>query len=216
MNLHQATARWQQKQARAIRNTYRDAWKTGRNAYRSEQHPPNTQHRPAKPPPARPAALPERQALAPALNSLARMGAELVLLVPTAAQIAVAGSMAAAMLLAIKAWIKTNAYRLAGAASVAWAGEQHGYTQAADADGLLLAWQLDGAAHHCDDCLALAGLPAMPLEQWPTMPGDGATECGAGCKCSMTAVAAETPVLSAVQQGALARVAAQQPEPIAA
>lgn len=214
MILHHAVAEWQKRQAHAISQAYDRAYRDGQQNYRRDNTNPAPHTATGQPPPAVPPAQPKLQALSPALNSLARMGAEMALLVPTTAQIATAGSVAAATVALLQAYLARNAYRLAGAASVAWAGEQHGYVQAADADGLLLEWELDAGAHHCDDCPALAGLPPMPLAQWPTLPGDGATQCAAGCKCSMRAVSAPRPVLTADQHQALQRVAARHAPPV--
>jgi hypothetical protein len=145
------------------------------------------------------------------------MGAQIAALLPTAAQLAVGGSIAAAVLLAVKAFLKTNGWLLAAGASVAWAGEQAGYAEAAAADGLLLSWELDPRAHHCETCPKLAALPPMPLDQWPTLPGAGGTECEQGCRCSLRAVpAARPPSLTADQHELLARIGARSPVLVAA
>ncbi|HET8909711.1 MAG TPA: hypothetical protein VFN11_22375, partial [Ktedonobacterales bacterium] len=52
-------------------------------------------------------------------------------------------------------------------------------------------WDLEPAAKHCGDCPALAdGSPYTPPgsgtgHELTATPGDGTTECGAGCKCSL-------------------------------
>lgn len=214
MTPQEASQRWQQQQAQTLRKSYRAGWETGRANYRSEKAtPPATTA--AVPPPSQPPSQAMLRALGPALVSLASMGTAIATIVPTAAQIATAGGFLAAIPLAVTDYLASNAYRLAGGASAAWAGEQHGYVQAAAADGLLLDWELDAGANHCADCPALANLPPMALDQWPTLPGDGATACGAGCKCSMRAVAAPPPVLTAEQHEMLSRIGNVQPALIA-
>jgi hypothetical protein len=94
-----------------------------------------------------------------------------------------AGSVASA----VRDWVINNAYRLDGADSVVWAGEQAGYGEAADADGQLLGWDDTGDASECGDCHELANMPPQPLSEWPCTPGDGATECNIGCRCELTA-----------------------------
>lgn len=211
----QASAAWQQRQAKTLKQTYTAGWKTGVRNYQSQHAtPPATAAATAAP--TVPAAAPMQQALTPALTSLARMGAQLAIIVPTVVQLAAAGTAIAAIALAAREWLQANAYLLAGGVSAAWAGEQHGYAQAANADGLLLDWELDPRAEHCSDCPALAALPPLPLGVWPTLPGDGATECATGCKCSMRAVAADAPVLTAEQEQTLLRVASKRPALVAA
>jgi hypothetical protein len=214
----QAATRWQSRQARLLKATYLKGWQAGVRNFRSQQ-PASTRQRgatPAAPALATPPTATMSQALSPALTSLARMGAQLAVIVPTAAQLAVAGTVAAATLLAVKEFLKTSGWLLAAGVSVAWAGEQAGYAHAADANGFLLRWQLDPRAEHCDDCPLLAMLPPLPLAMWPTFPGDGATECNVGCKCSLQAVTAEIPVLTAEQQELLSRIGNRQPVLIAA
>lgn len=140
------------------------------------------------------------KALGPALVGLARIAAQIALVPAGAAQTAV-----------LVEFLKASAYRLALGASVAWTGEQAGYSEASNASGLLLKWQLDGGSKHCADCPALAQLPPMALSQWPTMPGDGGTECAQGCKCSMSAVDASPPALTGSQLEVLSRVGNRQP-----
>lgn len=50
---------------------------------------------------------------------------------------------------ALRAWCDENAWRLDAGSSVAWAGEQAGYAEAADADGQLLEWQTEDDGHVC-------------------------------------------------------------------
>lgn len=137
-------------------------------------------------------------ALAPAFKGVDRMTAELATLVPSlenqqaTAEAAAAGTIdpqmqaAYAYQQALNDWIDSNAYRLTLGDSVAWAGEQAGYGEAADAGGELLDWDDTGDSSECDDCAMLATMGPMPLDQWPTTPGSGATECSVGCRCSMS------------------------------
>lgn len=216
MTPQEASQKWQQQQARTLWKSYRAGWETGRQNYSSEKAtPPATTA--AVPPPSSPPSQAMLRALGPALVSLASMGTAIATIVPTAAQIAGAGgSLPAALVVAITDYLASNTYRLAGGASAAWAGEQHGYVQAAAADGLLLDWELDAGADHCADCPALAALPPMTLDQWPTLPGDGATACAAGCKCSMRAVATAPTALTAEQHETISRLGNVQPALIAA
>lgn len=196
MNPAQASAAFQARQGQLLGQTYRKAWQKGAASYRSQQATPVQGKQPAKPPPKQPSPTLMKRALAPALTSLAHMGAQIALLDPTDPA------------KALRAYLLANGWRLAGGISAAWAAEQTGFAEAANADGMLLAWQL-GGAHPCGDCIALSGLPAMSLDQWPTMPGDGATECNVGCRCSMSAVAAAAPVLDSAQLGVLSRIGGQ-------
>jgi hypothetical protein len=195
----EASRAWQSRQAQLLRQTYVAAWERGEAAYRGQYATP-----PASPPDSKQSTGLSQQAmnraLAPALASLARMGAIIATIVPTAAAVIAAGSLPAAYRVAVHEYLERNAWLLAAGISVAWAGEQAGYAQAAEADGLLLEWQLDPVAHHCADCPALANLPPMPLAAWPTLPGEGATDCNVGCRCSMNAVPAPIPDLDAEQQ----------------
>lgn len=219
MTVAQAAARWQRQQARTLKSAYTHAWRTGTRNYRSQHAtPPVALTAATTTPPTAPAAAPMARALGPALQSLASMTATLASLVPTAAQLTATPSLAAAQALAARVWLDANLWRLAGALSVVWAAEQHGYAQAAAADGLLIAWELDPnpAVHHCADCPALAALPPMPLDQWPTLPGEGQTECDVGCRCSLRAVAARVTALTSQQTQLVARIAARQPVLVAA
>jgi hypothetical protein len=142
-----------------------------------------------------------QQALAGALKGTERMAGELATLSPepkhleTAQQevddgkLPVEALATGALALAVAEWAERNAYRLDAGASVAWAGEQAGYAEAADTDGQLLSWVDEGDDHVCGDCEAFDAMGPMPLEDFPTMPGDGATECNAGCRCTLEAVA---------------------------
>jgi hypothetical protein len=154
-------------------------------------------------PPTQPDMARRQQALAGALKSTERMAGELATLSPEpqhleaaqeevdAGKLAVEGLVVGALALAAAEWAESNAYRLDAGASVAWAGEQSGYAEAANQDGQLLSWVDEGDDHVCGDCDALDAMGPLPLEDFPTMPGDGATECDAGCRCSLEAVAIE-------------------------
>jgi hypothetical protein len=220
----QASVRWQSRQAKLLASTYRKGWRAGVQNYQAQQAPQKQRSPGGKgakaSPPAQPAAKPPpatmARALSPALSSLARMGAQIAVIVPTAAQLAAGGTLAAATLLAVKQYLSASGWLLAAGASVAWAGEQAGYAHAADADGLLLEWELDPRSDHCEDCPALAALPPMPLALWPTLPGEGMTECNVGCRCSLRAVAVPVPTLDGTQHELLARVGNRQPVLVAA
>lgn len=219
MTAHQAALAFQDRQAKALKHAYQQAFKTGQANYRGQYATPPVAATTA-PTAAATSAQAQAQAmsraLAPALTSLARMGAQIALIVPTAAQIVAAGTLAAATAVAVREYLVTSAWLLAGAISVVWAAEQAGYAFAAGRDGLLLDWQLDPAADHCPDCPALATLPPMPLQMWPTFPGEGLTECRTGCRCSFRAVGGTVPVLEPDQEQLLARVANRQPALVAA
>lgn len=213
-NVGAAALAWQHRQASTLAGAYTASWHAGAAGYRSTRAtPPAAGLTATSPAPVAPAPAATVRALGPALAGVARMAATLALITPTAAGIAAAGSVAAATAAAAAGWLARNLWRLAAGASVVWAGEQHGYAQAAAADGMLLAWQLDPspAVHHCEDCPALAALPPMVLDQWPTLPGEGATACDVGCRCSMLAVAARPRALTADQLQLLSRIANRQP-----
>jgi hypothetical protein len=217
---HQAAARWQKRQTQLLARTYQQAWQHGANTYRTQHTTPLAT--PVTPTggtlPANPNAQAMSRALAPALASLAAMAATIATLVPTAAMLAAAKTAAEAFEHAVRAYLVANGWRLAGGVSVAWAGRIAGYAESADADGMRLQWLLDPSptVHHCADCPALAQLPPMPLSWWPTLPGDGLTECSVGCKCGMRAVAAAPPTLTADQHELISRIGNRQPVLLAA
>lgn len=146
-------------------------------------------------PPTSPDEEARAKALGPAMGGVQSMVGELLTLSPTSDHID--DAMAAAQLgeiapeeaeahaerIAVNEWIDSNAWRLDAGESVAWAGEQQGYAQAAEADGQLIEWLTEADGHVCEDCEALGGLPPMPLGDWPTRPGDGDTVCNVGCRC---------------------------------
>ena len=53
-------------------------------------------------------------------------------------------------------------------------------------------WVLDSRAKHCGDCLDMAELNPMTIEDWDFqgvgLPREGGTQCNVGCKCSLQAV----------------------------
>lgn len=179
--------------------------------------------------PYRPPALPDPEAQAEALGGarkgLDRMVGELLATVPTSdhlqqsTDLARAGEippgeiMQHAEALAVEEWADSNAWRLNAGDSVAWTGEQDGYAQAANADGQLLEWLPEADERVCGDCEELAGLPPMPLADWPTRPGAGDTICNAGCRCVMQASdeqvgpEGELPPLSQDEEATIARIA---------
>jgi hypothetical protein len=151
-------------------------------------------------------------ALAPSFGSLNRMTGELATLAPSTEQLVAVGAVAPAeaagavgvtdlagnaltgltaahdaFARALADWVSSNGSRLDGGASVAWAGEQNGFGEAADADGQLLTWQAEEDDSTCSDCSSLASMPPQPLSDWPCQPGDGATQCSVGCRCSLDA-----------------------------
>lgn len=150
------------------------------------------------PPPA-PDMARRQAALAAALHSTDRMAGELAQLSPTPDQQAEAQQEAdegkidatavtsVALAAAAADWAESNARRLDAGESVAWAGEQAGYAEAATTDGMLLQWQDEGDESVCGDCVGLAELGPLPLEEFPTTPGSGDTECNVGCRCALEA-----------------------------
>lgn len=92
-------------------------------------------------------------------------------------------------------WQSNIGARIVLQADLTWAGAQDGYVAAGFGDSAnpysSLWWDLEPTASHCSDCpVVAAGSPYDP--PWvdggntlPTTPGDGNTECGAACKCSL-------------------------------
>lgn len=181
-------------------------------------------------PPRTPDLARRQQALAGALKSTERMAGELAQLSPTpkhfeeaqaevdAGKIAAEALTAAALGAAVADWAESNAYRLDSGASVAWAGEQAGYAESANTDGQLLAWVDEGDEKVCGDCDALDSMGPMPLEDFPAMPGEGATECDVGCRCNLEPVSVEAlpndelAPLSEGDEATLGKVAGQAQE----
>lgn len=150
-------------------------------------------------PPGEPDGVRRARALVKATRSVDRMTAELATLHPgqehyaaadaalTAGTITPEQVNAYALAQAVGGWTQENAFRLELGDSVAWAGEQDGYAQAASQDGMLLGWQTEDDDGVCPDCDSLGQLPPMPQDDWPSTPGDGSTECNVGCRCSLEA-----------------------------
>lgn len=94
-------------------------------------------------------------------------------------------------------WIASVDVRLVGQAQVTWAGLQDGYYDGGLYDTAnpyyYVFWDLEPfvKTQHCDTCIAFAdGSPYTPPgsgtgHELPATPGDGTSECGAGCKCSL-------------------------------
>lgn len=92
-------------------------------------------------------------------------------------------------------WLASVDVRLVGQSQATWAGLQDGYYDGGLYDTAnpfyYVFWQLEPAAKHCADCPAMAdGSPYTPPgsgtgHELDATPGDGTTECGAGCKCSL-------------------------------
>lgn len=149
------------------------------------------------------------RAVSPAVKSVDRMAAELQQVIANHQQLQAAedairaGTIPAedlatyALGLAAREWTERNSWRLTAGESVAWAGEQAGYGQAAEADGQLLEWVTEADDHVCEDCESLGALPPMPLSEWPTLPGMGDTICNVGCFLPGTRIAGR--VLRAVR-----------------
>lgn len=88
---------------------------------------------------------------------------------------------------AIDDFFDRNAYRVDMTGdSLAWAAEQHGYYAAGKDSGMMVDWQLGAVkTEHCADCLDNAAGGPYPPDQLPGVPGDGSTECGGSCNCSL-------------------------------
>lgn len=92
-------------------------------------------------------------------------------------------------------WQEGTAARIVLQADLTWSGVQDGYMEAGWADSAnpfsALWWDLEPIAAHCSSCpMFAAGSPYDP--PWVdggnvlnATPGDGNTECGAACKCSL-------------------------------
>ncbi len=56
----------------------------------------------------------------------------------------------------------------------------------------LFAWVLDARAKHCADCLDMAEMEPMTIEEWEQqgvgLPREGGTICNVGCKCNLEPV----------------------------
>lgn len=107
-------------------------------------------------------------------------------------------------------WLSGMSVRVDLQAQLGWAGLQDGYLAAGASDNAnpfwFVYWLLDpGARQHCFDCPQMAANSPYNApgsggnELWQT-PGDGNTECGAGCKCSLSYGPGPTGVVSIDQE----------------
>jgi hypothetical protein len=207
---HTAALKFSDSQKRLLRSTYDAAWSQGVASYQPD---PDPEQEPQTPrdvalagltgaallaarkaysyvAPVSPDPLRRAVALSPAFSGLNRMTAEIITLpvdmAATAAEGAAQIGFAEAVQNALKDWVEANAYRLDNGDSVSYAGSEAGYAEAADADGQLMEWNDSGGDdRECEDCISLAGMPPMPLGDWPSQPGDGSTSCSVGCRCEM-------------------------------
>lgn len=92
-------------------------------------------------------------------------------------------------------WAGGTGVRIELQADIVWPGMQDGYLQAGATDRTalyaLVYWLLEPLARHCDGCLSMAGnnpynAPGLGGNDLLAVPGDGHTECGANCKCSLS------------------------------
>jgi hypothetical protein len=91
-------------------------------------------------------------------------------------------------------WLAGIDNRVTLQGQVTWPGMQDGYVDAGASDPAgpyqYLFWDLEPSAQHCGDCPDVAaGSPYDPPgsggNELQQTPGDGQTECGAACKCSL-------------------------------
>lgn len=199
----QAILQFVDKQKKLLRQIYDEAWLNGVDSYEPDDDPEEEPPTPRElvlaglvgsallaalrdykyVPPA--SADPVRRAVAlyPSYQSLNKMVNELLIVTGgwTPEAVAAKGDLTGAL----QQWMDSNAWRLAAGDSTAWAGEQAGYAEAANADGqFIYAWMSVGDTHVCSDCELLSSFPPMSLGEWPTSPGAGDTECSVGCRCS--------------------------------
>lgn len=105
----------------------------------------------------------------------------------------------------LASWQANVGARLVLQADLTWSGGQDGYVAAGFGDSAnpyqSLWWDLEPTAQHCATCpMFAAGSPYDP--PWTqggnilnATPGDGNTECGAGCKCSLRYGGGSVPAL---------------------
>jgi hypothetical protein len=96
---------------------------------------------------------------------------------------------------AMNAWLDGLTARVSLSADIAWTGLQDGYLAAGTVDPAnpyaYVWWQLEPTVkQHCNDCPYLAAgspytAPGSGGNELTQTPGDGGTECGAGCKCTL-------------------------------
>lgn len=64
---------------------------------------------------------------------------------------------------------------------------ERGHQRAAKAGGKTrVRWNLGSTEDHCSDCLDLSAQGWMPIEELPTFPCAGATQCLTNCDCGLT------------------------------
>jgi len=195
--------RFADNQKRLLRKLYDDAWRQGVDSYEPDDDPeeePRTprdeatagltgtalllaRRRYGYQPPRHPDPVRRAVAMAPAFRGVNKMVSELsALAAGSAPEVVDAGGDVNS---ALEQWVQSNGDRLMLGESVAWAGEQAGFAEAADADGqFLYSWSAVNDSTTCPDCELLSGFPPMPLQDWPTAPGAGDTSCSAGCRCA--------------------------------
>lgn len=95
---------------------------------------------------------------------------------------------------ALQQWVFGTDVRVDMQANLAWSGLQQGYYDGPLTDPAnpyyMLYWDLEPSANHCPTCPDYAdGSPYTPpgsgVNELDATPGDGHTECGAACKCSL-------------------------------
>lgn len=223
----EAVYRFADRQKWLLRHTYDQSWQRGVASYEPDPDPAQEPSLPrslaitgltgaallavyrryAYVPPQSPDPVTRAVALAPSFQGINRMASELASPV-TLAALGTGSDVAG--------WAETNAWRLDAGASVAWAGEQAGFAEAANADGqMLYQWMSAGDNRVCDDCEMLSSFPPMALGDWPTSPGAGDTTCNVGCRCSWDIFGQQlpdnyTPSLSPEQQGLIDTISERQ------
>lgn len=238
-----AIAKFADRHKRLLRHTYDTAWQQGVTSYTPDKDPeqePSTAQDIATVgltgaallaarrlyryvAPKQPDEMARAAALAPAFASIDKMTSELATLSPSDVAIQGNADAASAFAQGLTDWVASNAWRLDNGDSVAWAGEQNGYGEAANQDGQMLEWQTEDDDNVCEDCRTLGSMPPQPLSDWPCQPGDGSTLCNVGCRCSLnefpvSLVPGDTyaPVLSPDQQQTVSSLVATQANNLAA
>lgn len=94
----------------------------------------------------------------------------------------------------LDAWVGSLGARIGLQADLTWSAGEDGYVAAGGGDHANpydeLWWDLEPVAKHCADCPDVAAgspysAPGTGANELDQTPGDGATECGANCKCSL-------------------------------
>lgn len=95
---------------------------------------------------------------------------------------------------AMNAWLGGLTARVSLSADIAWTGLQDGYLAAGTVDPAnpyaVVWWQMEPTAVHCEQCPDLAAAspftaPGAGGNELPQTPGDGGTDCGGACKCTL-------------------------------